>query len=400
MKRYLFQNGTVLAERDVFSPGFCLVTDGVISACGAGRYPGEVPEGPAEVDLKGAFLSPGFVEMHTHGAGGSDFMDATKEDFITACRTHMAHGVTTICPTSMTSPDDALFRFFDAFDAVKNLKDGMPHLHGVHLEGPYFAPAQAGAQSPELMKTPWPEHCLKVLARGEDSIVRWSAAPEVEGVLRLGDELQRRGILASIAHTDADYDTVLAAMRHGFSHMTHFYCGMSMLHRENSYRILGAVEAGYLEDGLHIEIIADGIHLPPPLLKLIFKCIPHERISLTTDAMRAAGMPEGPSVLGSRENDFRVIVEDGVAKLPDRSSFAGSVATTDRLIRVVTTQAGIPLQEAVRMLTEHPARQLGIFEKTGSIREGKAADLILFDNDIHILAVYVDGILTKGETHT
>ena len=366
--------------------------DGVVAAVGEGEYPGGLPGGVEGFDLKGRWLSPGFIDGHVHGGGGCDFMDGTPEAIVTAARLHLSHGTTTLCPTSLACGDEALFAFLDAFAEAKTLKANMPHLHGVHLEGPYFSPAQAGAQPPEHMTKPFPDHFRRVLERGRGNIVRWSSAPEVEGVLELGDECARLGILPSIAHTDADYDLIRRAMDHGYRHLTHFYSGMSMLHRKDGYRILGAVEAGYLLDGLHVELIADGVHLPPPLLRLILKCKDHGHITLITDAMRAAGMPEGPSVLGPLKGGHPVVVEDGIAKMPDRKCFAGSVATADRLVRVMVREAGLSLWEAVQLASLNPAKLLGIDGKTGSIAPGKAADLLVLDEeDIRVRQVFVDG---------
>lgn len=386
----IFTNGRILTAEGVIDKGYVAIENGIIAKAGSGE-PGS-RDAAQVVDLKGNYLSPGFIDMHTHGAGGSDFMDGTVEAVVTASRMHLRHGTTTLCPTSMASEDDELFAFFDSYEKAKNNHENMPHLAGIHLEGPYFSPAQAGAQQPECMKQPFPDHYKRILEHSHGNIVRWSSAPEVSGVMELGDILDEQGILPSIAHSDADSVIIKEAMEHGYRHLTHFYSGMSQLKRVNGHRVLGAVEAGYLYDDLFIEIIADGIHLPPDLLRLILKCKPHDRISLVTDSMRAAGMPEGPSVLGSLKNNFRVIVEDGIAKLPDRQAFAGSVATADRLIRVMVREAGLQISEAVKLMTINPAKLLCIDHITGSISAGKAADLLVFDDNIEIRQVYVDGI--------
>lgn len=382
-------NGHILAEEGPIPRGFAVIGDGKIREIGEGDPPEEwqLPR----TDLQGDYLSPGFIDAHTHGGGGADFMDGTTDAIRTACRTHLRHGTTTIAPTSLASFDDELFAFFDAYDEVCSIKKGMPHLMGIHLEGPYFSPAQAGAQPPECMTVPFPDHYQSVLDHSHGHIIRWSSAPEVAGVIELGDILAARGILPSIAHTDCDYDTVCRAYRHGYHHLTHFYSAMSTITRHMGYRRLGVVESGYLIDGMDIEIICDGLHLPPELLKMIFKLKDHDHISLVTDSMRAAGMPEGPTVLGSLKHNFQCIAEDGVAKVLDRSCFAGSTATADRMIRVLTGPVGMPVWEAVRFLTINPARLYGLDERTGSIASGKAADLVVFDRDIQVRQVYVDG---------
>lgn len=386
----LFKNGTILSEDGPIPHGYLLVRGENIAAVGAGEPHGA--EAVQEVDLAGAYLSPGFIDAHTHGAGGCDFMDGTVEAIVTASRMHLRHGTTSVCPTTLCCPDEELYAFFDHYVQARAVRENMPRLIGIHMEGPYFSPAQAGAQPPAYMKTPYPDHFVRTLERSGGNIVRWSCAPEVPGVLELGDELVKNGILPSIAHTDADAELVGEAMAHGFSLLTHFYSGMSQLKRVNGHRVLGAIEAGYLYDGLNVELIADGIHLPPLLLKLILKCKPHDKISLVTDSMRAAGMPEGPSVLGGLQGGYDVIVEDGVAKTIDRQSFAGSVATADRMIRVMTMQAGLPLHEAVAMMSRNPARLLGIDALTGSIKPAKKADLLVFGEEIDIRRIYVGGV--------
>lgn len=385
----LFFNGTVLSEDGPIENGYVLVQGDTVVEVGKDTPCGVTVK--ETVDLAGAYLSPGFIELHTHGAGGSDFMDGTAQAILTAARMHLKHGTTALCPTTLCCADEELYEFFEHFEQVKAVRENMPHLLGIHMEGPYFSPAQAGAQPPEYMKTPFPEHFACMLEKSHGNIIRWSSAPEVEGVLELGCKLTEHGILPAIAHTDASAEDIERALRNGYKLLTHFYSGMSQLKRVNGHRVPGCVEAGYLYDDLWVELIADGVHLPPLLLKLILKCKRHDRICLVTDSMRAAGMPEGTSVLGSLKNGTEVFVEGGVAIMPDRQAFAGSVATADRLIRVMTEQAGLSLHEAVRMMSLNPARLLKLDANMGSIKEGKLADLIVFNEKIDVRRVYVSG---------
>lgn len=389
MGRLIFYNAKLVLKDSIVSDGYVVVNEEKITDVGVGK-PHDMTKS-CSIDCNKDYLSPGFIECHAHGGGGADFMDGSVAAFLTAAKAHLRHGTTTVCPTSLTSSDKDLFLFLDNYAEAKGITDNMPHLGGIHLEGPYFSPAQAGAQPPEYLQTPSPERYNMILERAQGNIVRWSVAPELPGALELGDELARRGIIASIGHTNADYEQIIEALRHGYTHMTHFYSAMSSVIRKKGFRILGAIEAGYMFDELRIEIIADGMHLPPELIKLILKCKPHSLISLVSDSMRGAGMTEGPSILGSLKDGVPVIIEDGIAKLPDRSSFAGSVATGDRLVRVMTKKVGIPLWEAVRMISLHPAQLLGIDGSTGGIEIGKLADLVLFDEDINIKQVYVGG---------
>ena len=207
----------------------------------------------------------------------------------------------------------------------------------------------------------------------------------------MGRELCRRKILPSIAHTDAIYEETIKAYQVGFRHITHLYSGMSTIIRRNAFRYAGVLEAAYMLDDMTVEIIADGVHLPKSLLQYVYKFKGPERIALITDSMRGAGMPDGPSILGSVKDGQPVIVEDGVAKLLDRTAFAGSVATADRLVRTMIQVAEVPLTDAVRMMTETPARIIGIDHKKGAISVGMDADLVLFDDNINICVTIVEG---------
>jgi N-acetylglucosamine-6-phosphate deacetylase len=219
-------------------------------------------------------------------------------------------------------------------------------------------------------------------------ILRWSVAPELEGALEMAKNLVPRGVVFSIGHSNATYDQVQAAVQAGYTHVTHLYSGMSTITRRGGYRVLGVVESSYLIDELSVEIIADGIHLPPELLRMIIKCKDNAKICLVTDSMRGAGQPDGESILGSLREGQKVIIEDGIAKMPDRTAFAGSVATADRLVRVMVQKAGLSIQEAVAMMTRNPARINNLASK-GTLEPRKDADLVLFDDDIRIKGIYL-----------
>ena len=389
MEHFIFTNARIVLPDTILDDHYLSVKNGVIESIGKGTPDREQLNSCTTVDCGGQYLSPGFIDIHCHGGGGADFMDGHMEDILTAARAHLIHGTTGICPTTLTCSDEELFTFFESFRQAREVTEQMPHLLGIHLEGPYFSPAQAGAQPPKYLVHPRPEHYHEILRRGQGNIVRWSAAPELPGALELGDELAGKGIKVSMGHSDAGFEDIVNAMEHGYSQITHFY---SAITRKRGRRVLGLIECGYLFDRLKVEIIADGIHLPPELLKLILKCKNHDDICLVTDSMRGAGMPDGPSLLGSKKNGVPVIIEDGIANMPDFSSFAGSVATTDRLVRVMVQKAGLPVWEAVKMASLNPASFLGIQETYGSIQPGKSADLLIFDDDIRISSVYVSGI--------
>lgn len=376
--------GKVLLSDEIVAGPSVYFANGVIT---------DITEAPrpydSEITAKGRFVSPGFIDIHTHGGGGADFLDGTVDAFLQAAALHARHGATTIVPTATSGELEETLCMERAYEQALAQNAAGADMPGLHLEGPYFAMGQRGAQDPRHLRNPEPAEYLRMLD-GCRHILRWSVAPELPGALELGRELRRRGILAAIGHSDAEYAEVEAAWRAGYTHVTHLYSGMSSVHRKNAYRYAGVVEAAYLIDGMTVEIIADGKHLPAELLRLVYKFKGAGQTALITDAMRAAGMPDGPSVLGHRAHGLSVLVEDGVAKLPDRSSFAGSVATADRLVRNMVRLAHIPLGDAVRMATRTPARIMG-FRDRGAIAPGLRADIALFDEDVRISHVIVGG---------
>jgi N-acetylglucosamine-6-phosphate deacetylase len=350
----------------------------------------KMPRNGETIDCKGLYLSPGFIDLHCHGGGGYDFMDGTMEAMAGAAKTHLLHGTTTMLPTTMASSDNDLFKAIKHFLELQKTQDDMPCMPGLHLEGPYFCHAQAGAQDPAYLRSPSPAHYNCIVEAAEGKISRWSLAPELDGALEMARALAPGGMVFSIAHSNAVYEEVLAAVDAGFTHVTHLYSGMSTITRQQGFRFLGVIESAYLLDSLSVEIIADGLHLPPELLRLITKCIDHKRICLVTDSMRGAGQTEGASIIGSLGEGQEVIIEDGIAKMPDRTSFAGSIATADRLVRVMVEKAGLPLCKAVNMITAHPARINRLTAK-GILAPGMDADLVLFDEGINVRRVFVHG---------
>lgn len=343
-----------------------------------------------EIDAMGMFIAPGFIDMHVHGGGGHDFMDNTVAAFLAIAQTHARYGTTALMPTTLSCEQDDLMLTLATYEQALTQHTAGAQFIGLHIEGPYFSMEQKGAQDPRYIRHPDRAEYEKILAASKH-IKRWSAAPELPGALEFGRYMVQSGVLPAIAHTSAMYDDVIKAVEAGYSHVTHFYSCMTGVVRQNGYRTAGLIETTYLLDDLTVEIIADGKHLPPALLKLIYKIKGAENTALITDAMRGAGMPEGKSILGGLKNGLEVIIEDHVAKLPDRSAFAGSVATADALVRNMITLAEIPLFDSVRMMTEVPARILHIADQKGSIAKGKDADIILFDADINVKTTIVNG---------
>ncbi len=380
-------NGKVILPCGEPRRGFVEYCGGKIISVGEGDYTGDAAE---TIDSCGKYISPGFIDLHTHGAGGDDFMDCTVEAWLNIARVHAAHGTTSMTPTTLASTAENLYRTFETYQKAKELNiDGAQFL-GLHLEGPYFAFNQRGAQDPVHLRDPRPEEYRGILdACGE--IVRMSVAPELPGGMELGRELVSRGILPSIAHSDATFEETQEAFANGYTHVTHLYSCLSTVTRRNAFRIAGAIEAAYYVDNMTVEIIADGVHLPKSLLQFVYKFKGADRIALVTDSMRAAGMPEGDYILGAKDTGLRVVVEDGVAKLPDRTAFAGSVATADRCVRTMVQLAEVPLVDAVKMMSLTPARIMGIEARKGSLEVGKDADIVIFDDGIRIERTIIAG---------
>jgi N-acetylglucosamine-6-phosphate deacetylase len=380
-------NGHIITEGGILQNGTLLVRDGRIAAVSKEdiKAPGSIT-----IDAGGLYVSPGFIDIHVHGAGGHDFMDNTVEAFLEIAKIHLRYGTTAIFPTTLTGSLETIVETLEIYEKAFPLNHTGAQLMGVHLEGPYLSMNQRGAQDPRYIRNPDPREYEYILERFS-CIKRWSAAPELEGFIPFCRYATSKGVLVSMAHTDAIYGDVLEAFENGCTLATHLYSGMSGVTRRNAYRYAGAVESAFLLDGMDVEIIADGVHLPAPLLQLVYKIKGPERIALITDAMRGAGMPPGESVIGNIETGMKVIIEDGVSKLPDRSAFAGSVATADRLVRTMIQQEGISLEAAVQMMTLTPASILNISDHKGSLAINKDADIILFDEDIRIHAAMIKG---------
>lgn len=387
MKKLKITNGKIITPFRIIPKGTVLIQGNKIVAVAEG----DIESGEAiEIDAGGLYVSPGFIDIHVHGGGGFDFMDGDGDGFLRIAELHAKYGTTSMVPTTLTSEREQLFNTLDLYEQANKNNDRGAEFLGLHLEGPYFAMNQRGAQDPRYIRDPDPAEYQEVLKRA-DLIARWSAAPERNGAMEFGRYLREKGILAALAHTDAVYEEVVEAVKNGYTLSTHLYSGMSGVTRKNAFRYAGVIESSLLMDELDVEIIADGIHLPSPLLKLIYKVKGPYKTALITDAMRAAGMPPGESILGNKDTGLKVIVEDDVAKLPDRSSFAGSVSTADRLVRNMVNMADVPLRDAILMMSTTPARIMGVSGRKGALIEGKDADVVLFDDDIRIQETIIGG---------
>ena len=330
---------------------------------------------------------PGGVEIHAHGGGGGDFMEGTEEAFTTAINAHMKHGTTSIFPTLSSSTIPMIEAAAET--CTKMMQDPNSPVLGLHLEGHYFNMAMAGGQLPENIKNPDPTEYIPLVEKWH-CIKRWDAAPELPGAMQFAKYITGKGILASVGHTQAEYEDIRVAWESGYTHATHFYNAMPGFHKRREYKYEGTVESIYLIDDFTVEVVADGIHVPPTILRMVYKIKGVERTCVITDALACAASDSQVAF------DPRVIIEDGVCKLSDRSALAGSVATMDRLIRTLVQKAEIPLEDAIRMASETPSKIMGVYDRKGSLQRGKDADLMILDDKLDIRGVWAMGKLVDG----
>ena len=380
-------NARILTPQGWLKDGSVLIRDGKIlevTNCDLAVI------GATLIDAKGMYVLPGGVDIHVHGGGGSDFMECTEEAFRTAVKTHMRYGTTSIFPTLSSSTVPMIEQASETCTRLM-AEENSPIL-GLHLEGHYLNMAMAGGQIPENIKNPDPNEYIPIVEKWE-CIKRWDAAPELPGAIQFGKYIKAKGILASVAHTQAEFEDMRTAYEAGYTHATHFYNAMPGFHKRREYKYEGTVESIYLLDDMTVEVVADGIHVPPTILRLVYKIKGVERTCLITDALACAASDSKEAF------DPRVIIEDGVCKLSDRSALAGSIATMDRLIRTMVQKADVPLADAVRMASETPARIMGVYDRKGSLQKGKDADIIVMDDELKIRAVWAMGQLIP-ETDT
>lgn len=379
-------NAKIVTSKEVIENGICVYQDNRIVYVGK-----EMQVADKVIDAKNDYLIPGFIDLHCHGGNGLEFMDGSAEDFAKIADFHLRHGTTTMLATTLAASEEETEYALDTFAAyLKNEPNGS--LKGVHLEGPCLNPLQCGAQNTAYMQTPDIAK-LKAWKSKYPFIMRVSSAPELENGYAFGRAGRELGLVMSAAHTDANFAQIQKAKDNGYTLMTHLYSGMKGVTRKNSYRTAGAVEAGLYFDDLFVEIIADGRHLPTELLRFIYKCKGADKICLITDAIRASGMSNGTeTVIGSLKNGLSVIVEDEVAKLLDRQSFAGSTATADRLYRTMAQAIGKDMVALSKMASLTPAKIMNWTDR-GEIAVGKRADLLIVSKELKLEKIIFGGSL-------
>lgn len=377
MKKALKSNLIVLPN-GIFD-GYVIIEDGKIAEITANAPKCEV------TDLSGNYVMAGFIDIHTHGGGGFSFTESSPDEIVDGCVFHMAHGTTTIVPTVTTGA------FPIMREAVKNIQIAKKNplarnLLGAHMEGPYLSPSQCGAQAPGHITEPKPEEYIPLVEETGNTIIRWTYAPERDKDGEFCKFLKSHGIVASAGHTDAKYSDMALAIENGLSLVTHLYSCTSTVTRDHGFRSLGVIESTFLRDEICAEIIADGKHLPPDLVRMIVKIKGIDKVAAVTDSLSVAGSPATCGVMSGVE----YIIEDGVAKLSDRSAFAGSVATADVLLRTLVNECGFTLSEASTMLSATPARLFGL--NTGKLEVGLDSDIVVLNKNFEVQQIFIRSI--------
>ena len=377
-------NGQILTPQGWLKDGSVLISDGKLLEVTNSDL---AVIGAQLVDARGMYIIPGFVAMNIHGGGGYDFSECTEEAFKGAVAAHRRFGATTIFPTVLAPELSVIEKAVSVCEPLMAKADSS--IMGLHIEGPYFNPKMAASLFIDKLNKPDPE-AYQPLLEHTSCIRRWDSSPEIPGALDFARYLRSKGVLAAISHTEAEFDDIKAAYAAGYTHAAHFYNAMPGFHKRREYKYEGTVESVYLMDDMTVEVIADGRHLPPTILRLVYKLKGVERTCLVTDALSCSANEGKPLT------DPRIIIEDGVCKLADRSSLVGSIATMDVLVRTMVQKADIPLADAVRMASETPARLMGVSDRVGSLQKGKDANIVILDRKLNVRSVWHKGHLVSS----
>lgn len=343
-------------------------------------------------DASGKFVTAGFVDIHTHGGYGADFMDCTSEAFEKALSFHLDNGTTTVVPTSCTAPKAEIIGFLEfAKNYMQSEKKVGANVVGVHLEGPYLSVKNRGAQKLEELAVPTKDDYSYMLDYA-DVIKTVTISPELEGAAEMAEKLTEKGILVSGGHDDGIYPEFMPAIEKGVRHTTHLYCAMSELRFKDGVRNVGLREYTLTDDSVTAEIIADNKHIPPELARMIIRAKGVDKVCVVSDCLRCAGMPNDGKLytLGSGETAQFIRVNDGVATLADGSKFAGSITCVRQMVKNLIG-AGIPVSDAVKMGTITPASIIGEEKTVGSLEVGKRADVCVLSENFEIEKVILSG---------
>lgn len=338
------------------------------------------------IDCERLFLSPGFIDLHVHGGGGYSFMDKNPENIKKAVHAHALHGTTGILPTMLSSPEETLIKCADRIaDLAENFENS--NILGVHFEGPYLSPEMSGAQSDDsIFPVNVNSHLLAV-----KNLKMITMAPELQNAKTLAKQFAEKGVTVAVGHTNATFEETESAFDSGFSDFTHIYNASSSLHKEGAFRIAGAVESALTNGKCTVQVIGDLRHLPLGLVRLIYKCKGADKAYFITDGLEfsAADLAEGERVI--QANGVPAVYKNGVMMTGDLTRLAGSTSSMDTILKNAVKYVGIPLTDAVKMVSSTPAKVIGIDNKKGYIKENCDADIVLFDEEFNIKTVIING---------
>jgi len=396
MAATVFANATLVLPDRLVSNAF-LVVDGQRITFADHMLPRLTPD--QMIDLGGQFVVPGFVDLHVHGGDGADFMDGTPEAFATVCRCHLRHGTTSLTPTSTVARMDQYLRFLDLCGELLGDVPGGARIVGSHFYGPYFARPARGCHPDQDFLTPNPENAEAFTKLAPKMPLNITVAPEIDNANWLVQTYSQRGVRFNAGHSFATFSQVEAAVAAGIRHVDHLFCAMSdraRLRQSQTYPMRGGLmEATLFFDELTTEVIADGKHLTPELLRLAYKVKGPDRLALVTDSMRAVDLPDGEYWFGAEGSGERVRKMDGVGVTVEGTALASGVMGMDHGVRTMHRVAGVPLPEAVRMASLTPARIIGLDAEIGSLEVGKRADFVVMDAELNVRQVYVGGVRMK-----
>jgi N-acetylglucosamine-6-phosphate deacetylase len=370
----------VLLDR-VLEDAWIAFEDGVIQAFGQREPPAAIDW----LDGQGCYVAPGLIDLHVHGGNGADALDGTAEAFRTISDYHLAHGTTSLCPTLISTTYDRIGNALDAWESARTRSKA--RLLPLHLEGPHFARSKAGAHDPDLLHAATDEEIGWLVERAA-GISQMTVAPEMPNALELIERGSKAGIVMSAGHTEAREEHMRLALEAGLHKVTHLYNAMTFAEKRGLFRIAGLAEYALVEDRLFCEIIADGVHVEPVLLKLAYQSKGAGRLALISDALAGTGLPIGSEfALGT----LRAKTGERYCLLANGSALAGSATRMLDQVRIMTECAGVAMHEAIRMATHTPARLIGRDDQLGAIASGHAADLVRFDANFQVHDVWVGG---------